>query len=293
MEIQEDEIDNLAFDILKQSNSLGVFPTPINKIIDHVELRLDEKTDLKKIPKNYLSKGGEKLKSVVRKLRGVLDRKEKIIYVDPNQHVSRKRFVKLHEVGHEVIPWQRKLYEMYEEDELTISFNNNEEFEVEANYFASGTLFQLNRFEEKSLELPLEIGSPMHLAKVFGGSIHASLRRYVTRSKKRCALLVLENPSADNMSCSIRDFFCSSPFRKEFGEIQWPDKVGFEYDFVQDYVIRNRRFHKDGIFSLNQKKLLNTILSYHYFYNSYNAFVLFFPKGEKQNIKTKIVMSSK
>ena len=153
MALQEEEIEKVAFDLLKQSKSFGVFPTPVNQIVSYSELETHESNDLVTLSKNYLGRASETLKKAVRKVKGALDRKEKIIYLDPSLHVSSKRFVKLHEVGHEAIPWQKAYYDYLEDDELTISLEPNDEFEAEANFFASASLFQLDRFEEESNKL--------------------------------------------------------------------------------------------------------------------------------------------
>jgi len=286
------DIEDVAFDVLKQSKTLGVFPTPVNKIVQFSELKINNHQDLSSIPKNYAGKTSELLKKALRKLNGVLDRKEKTIYINPNQIESRKSFVKLHEVGHEALPWQREMYELIEEDDLTISLDTDDEFESEANYFASSVLFQLDRFEEEMNKLPLEIGSPMQLAKMFGGSNHATLRRYVEHSNKRCALLILKDASIKDMNCGVRNYFQSDSFYKEFGRLRWPDNLDVKWPFVQDYIMTKKRLHKNGSFSYAKNGGGELHFDYHYFDNTWNAFVLIFPIGEKQRSRTKFIYSS-
>ena len=51
-----------------------------------------------------------------------------------------------------------------------------------------------------------------------------------------------------------------------------------------------KRKHKlDGIITL-QLETLNQNFNYHYFNNSYNVFVMFFPKGENKATRTKIIL---
>lgn len=290
MAIQEEEIEKVAFDLLKQSKSFGVFPTPVNQIVTYSELETHESNDLVALSKNYLGRASETLKKAVRKVKGALDRKEKIIYLDPSLHISSKRFVKLHEVGHETIPWQKAYYDYLEDDELTISLEPNDEFEAEANFFASASLFQLDRFEEESNKLSLELFSAIELARKFGGSIHASLRRYVEKSSKRCSLIVLKNPDINSMSCKVRNYFQSSSFTKEFGRLSWSSSLGFNYSFVQDYVLNQRKPNRNGSFSIKLNGNEKHIFNYHYFSNSYNGFVLILPIGEVQPSRTKIIL---
>src|SRR5436189_3118162 len=173
------DIDNLSFDILKASKSFDVYPTPVDQIVNYSELIINNQVSLKAIHRGYLSKASDALFKAVSKLRGVFDRAIKTIYIDQDLPNSKKNFVKLHEVGHGVIPWQTKSYEVIEDDDDSISHHTIEEFEREANYFASVTFFQHDGFNDKLAKLNLGIDSAIYLSKLFGASIHATLRRFV------------------------------------------------------------------------------------------------------------------
>jgi len=54
--------------------------------------------------------------------------------------------------------------------------------------------------------------------------------------------------------------------------------------------LRNK-FKKDGFISLPTKDG-SVDFTYHFFNNSYNAFVFLFPVGEKKSTRTKIIISS-
>jgi hypothetical protein len=238
------DIENVSFDILKQSKSLGVFPTPVNSIVQYCDLKVDTENCLSKIPKNYLAKASETLKRAIRKVKGAVDRREKVIYLDLTQSSNRQRFVKLHETGHDALPWQRKIFDHYD-DEITLDPDTKIEFEAEANFFASGTLFQLDRFEEEAKLLELTIQSPIALGKKFGASIHATIRRYVEKSPKRCALLVLEKDGL--LKIKVRNYFQSVSFTNEFGALSWPEYLGPDSAFILDCTF-GRKMRMDGQF---------------------------------------------
>lgn len=286
------DIDNQIYDLLKASGSLDIFPTPVDKIVQYVELRMSQ-TDhsLHNIPRHYFTQKLDTLQRALRKIYGAFDRSEKVIYVNPSIHKNKKAFVQLHETGHAVIPWQ-KASGYFLDDTVTLDPDTKIEFEEEANYFASGALFQLDRFKEELLRLPLEIGSPLALAQKFGGSSHASMRRYVEVCPKKCALLVLEKREELRWPNNIgfRNCFYSSKFRSAFGELNWPEVFDSSYPFMLDYL-SNRRLHKNGVirFQTSDDDLL---FDYHYFNNSHNIFILIFPKGEKMFNRTKIYLSS-
>lgn len=285
------DIDNIAFDALYKSKSLGVFPTPVDKIIDYAQLRIDSSVDLSRVPSNFFAKHGLAFKRGLAKIRGVLDRSEKIIYLDLKQHASKQKFVKLHEVGHELCGWQGNMLKYLDDDE-NLDPDINDLFEAEANYFASSALFQGQIFNEKVLEYPLELATSLHLQKLFGGSFHATIRRYVEHSKKRCALLVLNKVSKSPFATpnlTIRNYFQSHPFTKELGRIEWDTNFDYDTPFIQNYL-SNRRMVKSELIieSMNG----DTLCEYHYFDNSYNVFVFIFPKGEMIKSRTNFRITS-
>lgn len=281
------DIEKISYEILKGSKSLDVFPTPIDKIVSYAELMVENCVDLSKLPTNYLSKASDALKRAFGKIQGVLDRREKIIYLDLSTNTSKQKFVKLHEVGHKVLPWQENIAEILEDDEKTLDASCREEFEAEANFFASATFFQQDRFLSKMNKLGLGIDEALLLSKHFGASTHATLRRYVEYSKKRCALIVLKE--CTSCGAKLRDKFHSASFTKTFGELPLPENIERVYPFVNDYCC-NRKHIKNGLMSLPTKNG-SVDFTYHFFNNSYNGFALLFPVGEKKSTRTKIIIS--
>ena len=282
------DIENITFDILKGSKAFGCFPTPIDQIVKFAELRIVRSDGLIEIPKNYIARSSEILKSALRKALGALDRREKKIYLDFTQPKPRIKFATLHETGHEVLPWQQKLYQYLEDDECSLDDQaTKEEFEVEASYFASAALFQLNRFDEELRTLPLEIGSAMALAKQFGSSQHAAIRRYVECSNKRCALLVLKDFDGVKMSAKKRNYFQSASFSKSFGSLEWPDFFEAEFPFISDMAYK-RKFYKDGSLAYGCSVNGQIRFNYHFFNNTYNTFILLMPVGEHNKSRTTI-----
>lgn len=93
----------------------------------------------------------------------------------------------------------------------------------------------------------------MHLAKHFGVSIYACLRRYIDCSKNRCALLILEKPVKNGKPYwGIRNLLTSKSFAETFGEMIFPAALDYSWEFVQNYC-HNRKFIKDGSIGLSTK----------------------------------------
>jgi hypothetical protein len=283
------DIDKIARNILIASKTWGKFPTPVDEIIRFTELQIDQGVDLSSINPGFLTSQFHFLSRALKKVVGLVDIRQNTIYLDHSQKTPRKNFIKLHEVGHHALSWQNEMLG-YMDDDSTLDPSVKDEFEREASYFASGTLFQLDRFDDEASKLPLCISSPQVLGKKFGGSNHAAIRRYVERCKKRCAVLILHKPETSGVyAAKIRDYFQSISFTADFGEITWPEiGCGLLLPFVRD-IQRKRRFHEDG-----QVALLTPLdgwitFTYHFFDSSYNVFVFLMPVGEKIKSRTVII----
>jgi hypothetical protein len=230
------------------------------------------------------------LSDALKKVLGMVDFRQRTIYLDHSLSPPRQAFIKLHEVGHGVLPWQRELREGFGDDEFTLDPDLNEQFEREANHFASAALFQLEHFDEELRKLPLTFSSIRALAQKCGASIQATARRYVARCPKRCALLVLHPPSSTalNSAILVRNCFESPSFVESFGALQVSDICDASLPFVQD-LLRRRRLHEEGTVTLPTSSAASLALEYHFFNNSYNAFVFLFPEGEAIRSRVTIV----
>ena len=298
-EFTKKEIDKISYELLKGSNSLGVYPTPVEQILKYSDFVVDNNIDLLNIEHSFLENLKEKsistLQSGLSKIKGIFDRGEKTIYIDAslNKNLGKKSFVQLHEIGHGVLNWQNDMMLCLDNDE-TLSDETNEQFEEEANYFASSTLFQQDRFNFEADRLKLGLSSVIALKQKFGASVHSTFRNYVLKSKNRCALLVLTPilGSKENLAlCKTRDLFYSQSFKEEIGILNLPKEFGYKWEFIRDYKF-NRRFNEKGEIKLTSVEGEQIECNYHFFNNTYNSFVLIFPKGEKNKAKTKVILQN-
>jgi hypothetical protein len=284
------EIEKISRNLLLAAKAWGKHPTPVDEIVRFADLQIEMGINLSEIEPGYISKNFQFAKQAIKKVIGIIDRREKTIYLDHNQSPPRKNFVKLHEVGHDACSWQSALG--YLDNDKTLAQDADDIFEREASFFASCTLFQHELFDEQVAKLPLSINSAMFLGQTFGGSNHAAIRRYVEKSKNRCALLVLTKPELNGeYHVGVRDYFQSAAFTEAFGEITWPgDKCGLEFVFVQE-IKRKRKLHVDGQIALAIGSGEVITFEYHFFNSSWNTFILLLPIGEMN--KSRIVILPK
>lgn len=283
------DIDRISMEVLRSSKSLDVFPTPVDRILEFADMVVRKDIDISKIHPSYKDRANEFLRNALSKVRGIFEFSSREIILDLSQNQNRKNFVKLHETAHGILPWQKKVQAIIADNDHTLNPDHSEEFEAEANYFASITLFQQDRFIKELKRLDLSIDAAMHLAKHFGGSIHAALRRYVDCSPNKCALLILDNIERGKITtCNLKSYIASSKFEKAFGTILFSPRLGFSHPFVQDFCF-GRRYKKGGRARLETTDG-SVEFAYQFFNNSYNAFVLIHPVGEIKRSRTTYII---
>lgn len=221
--------------ILAKSNALGRFPTPVTDIMATAELIV--------VPENVLDvgflerrrmKAGTALKRALSKVLGLFDAREALVFIDQSVKEAKQTFLKLHETGHAVLPWQRGIYTHVEECEQTLSSDVADLFDREANVFATEVLFQLDSFITEAEDYLFEIKTPLKLCNKYGASAYAALRQYVSKNHRACVVLVLNPPEPlerEGFKASLRRVVASPLFKEIFGNLDWS-----EYFTPQDEI---------------------------------------------------------
>lgn len=215
-----------AEQVLAKSDALGRFPTPVTDIMTVAKITVE--------PENVLDasflermriKAGPALKRALSKVRGLFDARERRVFIDQTVSKTKQTFLKLHETGHAVLPWQRDIYVVVEDCEETLSSDIADLFDREANIFATEVLFQLDSFINEAEGHPFEIKTPLNLCSKYGASVYAALRQYVSKNHRACIVLVLNPPElmeGDGFRANLRRVVSSTVFLETFGELSWP-----------------------------------------------------------------------
>jgi hypothetical protein len=213
---------------LQKADALGSIPTPVAEVLEAAKVVV---SDEEVLDPGFLAKlrkkAGAALKSALSKVWGVLDAVARIVYLDKTVLVVKQTFLKLHETAHAVLPWQRKMFVVAEDCQMTLAPEVAELFDREANAFASEVLFQLDAFSTEANDHAFNIRVPIDLAKRYKASIYASVRRYVSGSPRACMVLVLEPPQVCPRRGYVAKFrrdVVSPEFRRALGELVWPDE---------------------------------------------------------------------
>jgi hypothetical protein len=210
---------------LQQAGTLGRFPTNIADVllaaqVEEVKEDVLNARFLAKIRK----KAGAAVKSALSKVLGLFDVRAGLVFIDRSLQVVKQTFVRLHEAGHGFLPWQRPMYALVEDCEQSLDPEVADLFDREANVFASEVLFQLDAFSQEAENHSFGIMTPVNLSKKYGASIYASIRQYVSKNHRMCAVVVLNPPEfvpGDGFRASLRRVVMSERFKAQFGGRKW------------------------------------------------------------------------
>lgn len=231
------DIVKLTDGLLRRAEAYDRLPTPVEDIVAAASLVEPEHSllsdfILERAPRHIR----EAVRPLRRKVRALLDRRTREIHLDPSiDHPGQLAFKRLHEVSHDLYPWQKSL--AYADDDTTLSWTTRILFEQEANQGAAELLFQRERFGEAAGDYAIGTAPVVELAETFGSSIHSAFRRYVETHRAPLAGLVLEpSPcSREPLAYRRKEALQSQAWTERFGSARsWPVLLRCPpYDFLR------------------------------------------------------------
>lgn len=278
--------------LLQEAGVGRKLPTPVDDLMERAGLTVSDDVALDESHREFFESQEEyakvldassygTLESALRKTLGLIDLQDSVIYLDRGVTEQKQTFLKLHEVGHKVLPWQRDTY-LFLDDERTLSPGVAALYEREANRFAAEALFQGDRFTRQSRDLPLDIETPLWLARQYGSSAHAAIRRYVEVSHRCCSVLVTRRAEADvGSDPTIRiGYVVRSPkFAEQFEGLKWPNRLESD-SILATSLLTGRQYVRGDELMLPDRHGRSTECGFHIFQNSWGSFALVFPLSE-------------
>ncbi len=269
--------------LLREAGALGRFPTPVADLVAAARLEVARDVSL---DQGFLGRLYHKVTAPIRraidKVLGLLDRRDRTIYLDQTVHKNKEPFLCLHETGHEFLPWQRDTFSLLEDCQQTLDPEVRDQFEREANVFACEVLFQLGRFEEEARDCEFGLRTPLALARRYGSSCYAAVRRYVATNRRACAVLVLNAPVYEigtGYTAALRRTVQSPAFTARFGRPAWPE-VYRPGDSLYTALPVGRRFTRPSPCRLRNLNGDEERCVLEAFNSSYQIFMLLYPESE-------------
>jgi IrrE N-terminal-like domain len=190
------EIRDVARALLLKADADDRLPTPVDDIVAGCGLLESDDYLLSESKVSQAPRQLRKLlRSAGRKIRGALDRRERVLHVSPAIDIpAQRQFVKCHEAMHDALPWQRDLL-VLGDTSLTLAPDVEFLFEREANQGGAELLFQVDLLSRIARDYPTDITTPVALAELFGASIHATFRRWIeVHSDPVCGMVLGPDP---------------------------------------------------------------------------------------------------
>jgi hypothetical protein len=220
-----DEVVRATERLLRLAEVRDRLPTPVEDLIEAAKLTrgdddlFDDRT-IDDAPA-YLRSA---IRAVRHKIHAVLDRRRRLVYVDPSiTHDGRRRFRALHEVGHAILPSQNA--DVHVDDSSTLSWLTKVKGERDANQAGSELIFQRERFTRMATEYEIGLATVAELAGYFGASIQAGLRRYAEFHHRPVAAVVLNVSPCGREPEAYRRYeaICSPAWERTFERPDtWP-----------------------------------------------------------------------
>lgn len=222
------DIQDVASSLLRLADVDERLPTPVSDIVDAAGLL---KVDDYVLSESKLSQAPRELRKLLRgaarKIRGALDRRERVLHVSPDIELpAQRRFVEGHEVMHDALPWQRDLL-VLADTHTTLSPTVELRFEREANQGSAELLFQVDLMKRIAKDYPVDVGTPVQLASMFGASLHSTFRRWVEDHSGQLCGIVLDPAPVSATPLTFRRFevVTSPAWRIQYGENRFPKRL--------------------------------------------------------------------
>ena len=276
------EIDKRVDQLLREADAYGRYPTPVDDIVAAAGLvQVDDyvlsDSKIAKAPA-YLR---FLLRSAKQKVQGLVDRRERVVHISPNvEHEVKRRFVKLHETTHDILPHQQDL--VYADTNESLSLATKKLFEREANQGAAELLFQRKRFKRDANDLEIGVAAIWLLADRYGSSFHAAFRRYAECHDAAIAAIVFDRTPVLHTPKTWKreEAMASNAWRERFGPLKWParmDSVSHPFVAALDFPL--------GVIEIEGKSGNRVTVGVEALSNSYKRFALLWIPPQRRLLK--------
>jgi len=275
-------VHEAAVNLLNKGGAWGRLPTPVDDLMEAARLKVARRSvfDLQAMAE-YAMKVGKQtaatVKSAIEKVLGIYDVQENVVHIDETVNQEKQTFLKLHETGHKEIPHQSGLFKFIQDCAKHLAPETAELFEREANTFASIVLFQDNTFAAMTADYEFSIKVPLKYGRKFGASVYASIREYVRRSHRACAVIVLmptEVCAVKGLNATVRRVQLSTDFFKRFGSLVLPAELTYSHDLMAAVPMGSRKMSSPVGLTLDDQNGVPHEFVAEGFKTPYNTFIL-------------------
>jgi len=210
------------------------------------------------------------------KIQAMLDARKRHIVFRLGLGQQKRNWGSLHEIAHDVLPWQRQL--LYYCPLIFMPEHIQQQFEIEADIFAAEAFFFGESFKKYASEGNFGLATAIDLAnRLYETSFHATFAHYVEQSDVPCCLIIWRIDSRQDDAWYPGDLSIVYYVRSRTfcGHLE-PRQVLRDKELV-DTILNNTT--SNGIVKhdlyLNANNKEPIVIPAESFYNGYNVFTLF------------------
>jgi transcriptional regulator with XRE-family HTH domain/Zn-dependent peptidase ImmA (M78 family) len=178
-------IQDYALALLREADTLGTFPTPLDDLMavaklvyaGGITLTVNERRSLR-------ARLGDRLDAAMNSLQGLITFGSREIWLAETLHPARRRFVHAHEIGHHILPVHAEL--AYLDNWETMSSQVRDACEREANQAAIELLAQGDKLRQIADDGLFGRQTVTALSIATDISLQATARRIAEESKRLC-----------------------------------------------------------------------------------------------------------
>ena len=183
----EPRLSEFAQKLLRRADATGVLPTPLDRLFEIAKV-----TNIAELPdESFLRTLSDKAKGIFKsakqKLRGIADLRQRATYIPRDSNPARERFVRAHELGHQVIPWH-DIDPTYLDNSESLSPDAKATFEQEANFFGAEIIFQGPGFRTLARDYQPSFDAVFVLSDQHAASKQSTAWRFVEEQDEAVAL---------------------------------------------------------------------------------------------------------
>ena len=234
----EHDICKIADSLLHKAGVVGKLPTPVEELIacEGVEYVTNSEVYKEQFLASLNRKAREAFHTTWNKIRGIADLRDRAVYVPKTTTAPHVLFTKAHELGHQVIPWQKVNF-AYVDDKMSLSSRAEDLFEIEANYFAAEVIFQGQRFTKRVRDYQPSFDAVSLLSDEHGASRHATLRRFVEEHDETLAMIhywprAYAIDAQGYLVLRLGKIVGSTRFAQKYGGVKLPGQIQTGHDWV-------------------------------------------------------------
>jgi Zn-dependent peptidase ImmA (M78 family) len=201
--------------LLREADALGQRPTPLEdiqaaaRLVLAGELTLDPR-DRARLVERF----GNWVNLAWKRLQGTFDYRASAIWVAPDLHAMKRRFVLSHEIGHAILPAHKQTF-AYVDDFTRLPPFARDLYEREANQAAVEILFQGGQATDEFDSSPPSLDEICVISELFGASVVATAR-YAAETSKRSVAVAIAHVNA-HRGLGPTHIYASKRFEAAFG----------------------------------------------------------------------------